>query len=453
MLLWIDDGLMAVFFFLIGLEVKREMLDGELREPSQIVLPGCAALGGFVVPAAIYAYVNWNDPNALAGWAIPSATDIAFALGVLAMLGSRVPVALKVFLTSLAIFDDIAAIVVIALFYATDISITALSLAALGIAVLIAMNRLGVGRIALYVLVGIFVWVCVLKSGIHATLAGFVVALTIPLRHEDPAYDGSPLRHLEHILHPWVAFMILPLFAFTNAGVSFAGMSPRELTGGVALGIVCGLFVGKQLGVFATCALLIRLGLAELPRGATWKTLYGVAILTGIGFTMSLFIGSLAFERSPVDYARTASRGGTRRLGVVGARRLLLAARDAERRSRYCRCSRKPLIYSGHERPRISLPRSSETRNDSRSRARRPLAHDADGRVVDPHQPVPARRRRRLVCRRHRARQSGNRSAVASDLHRRHGRQARQSRDLHAHAPRPHRASGHDLATTSSARC
>jgi NhaA family Na+:H+ antiporter len=303
LLLWIDDGLMAVFFFLIGLEVKREMLDGELRRPSQIVLPGCAALGGFAVPALIYAYLNRHDPNALAGWAIPAATDIAFALGVLGMLGSRVPVSLKLFLTSLAIFDDIAAIVVIALFYATGLSVTALSLAGLGVATLIVMNRLGVGRIAAYVLVGIFVWVCVLKSGVHATLAGFVVALTIPLRHADPVYDGSPLRHLEHILHPWVAFMILPLFAFANAGVSFAGMTPNEMTGGVAVGIVAGLFFGKQLGVFATSALLIKLGLAELPRGASWTSLYGVAILTGIGFTMSLFIGSLAFEHSPIDYA------------------------------------------------------------------------------------------------------------------------------------------------------
>ena len=317
LVLWVDDGLMAVFFFLIGLEVKREILDGELQKTAQIVLPGCAALGGFVAPAAIYAYINWNDPNALAGWAIPSATDIAFALGVLAVLGNRVPVALKVFLTSLAIFDDLAAILVIALFYVTDISIAALSLAALGIAVLILMNRLGVGRIAAYVLVGIVVWVCVLKSGVHATLAGFVVALTVPLRHE----DGSPLRHLEHVLHPWVAFVVLPLFAFTNAGVSFAGMSPGELSGGVPLGIVAGLFVGKQFGVFATCVLLIKLGFAELPRGATWKTLYGVAILTGIGFTMSLFIGSLAFERSPVDYAaplRAAVLGASVLSALVG---------------------------------------------------------------------------------------------------------------------------------------
>ena len=302
LLLWINDGLMAVFFFLIGLEVKREVLDGELRKPSQIVLPGFAALGGFAAPAAIYAYINWHDPVALAGWAIPAATDIAFALAVLSTLGSQVPVSLKLFLTSLAIFDDIAAIVVIALFYATDLSAVSLVLGLSGVATLIVLNRLGVGRIAAYILVGIFVWVCVLKSGVHATLAGFVVALTIPLKHPDPAYSGSPLRHLEHILHPWVAFMILPLFAFANAGVSFAGVRAGELTGGVAAGIVLGLFVGKQIGVFVTSALLIKLGFAELPRGASWGSLYGVAVLTGIGFTMSLFVGSLAFEHSPIDY-------------------------------------------------------------------------------------------------------------------------------------------------------
>ena len=332
MILWINDGLMAIFFFLIGLEVKREMLIGELRKPSQIVLPGCAALGGFALPAALYAYINWHDANALKGWAIPAATDIAFALGVLAMLGNRVPVSLKLFLTSLAIFDDIAAIIVIALFYATDLSVTALALAGLGVVVLIVMNRLGVGRIAAYVLVGVFVWVCELKSGVHATLAGFVVALTIPLRHPDPAYDGSPLRHLEHILHPWVAFMILPLFAFANAGVSFAGMTSRELTGGVATGIVVGLFIGKQLGVFATSAVLIKLGLAELPRGATWMALYGVAILTGIGFTMSLFIGSLAFEHSPIDFSAPLRAGvltGSVVSAIVGSLWLRFALKSA----------------------------------------------------------------------------------------------------------------------------
>jgi NhaA family Na+:H+ antiporter len=328
--LWINDGLMAVFFFLIGLEVKREVLDGELRTPSQIVLPGCAALGGFAVPALIYAAINRHDDVAFAGWAIPAATDIAFALGVLSLLGSRVPASLKLFLTSLAIFDDIAAILVIALFYATDLSYLSLTLAALGIGALIALNVLGVGRIAAYVLIGVVVWVCVLKSGVHATLAGFVVALTIPLKHASPEYDGSPLRHLEHSLHPWVAFMILPLFAFANAGVSFAGMTAHELTGGVATGIAAGLFVGKQLGVFATCALLIKLKLAALPRGASWTALYGVSILTGIGFTMSLFIGALAFEHSPVDYAaplRAAVLGASVLSAIVGY--LLLRAATA----------------------------------------------------------------------------------------------------------------------------
>ncbi len=319
--LWINDGLMAVFFFVIGLEVKREVLDGELRKPSQIVLPASAALGGFAVPAAIYAYINWNDPSALAGWAIPAATDIAFALGVLAMLGSRVPTSMKLFLTSLAIFDDIAAIVVIALFYAQDLSLLSLTLALIGIAGLITLNRLGVGHIGAYLVIGIFVWVCVLKSGVHATLAGFINALTIPLKYNSPTGERSPLRQLEHALHPWVAFMILPAFAFANAGVSFAGITPQEATGGVAVGIVAGLFIGKQLGVFVTSALLIRLGFAELPRGVSWLALYGVAILTGIGFTMSLFIGSLAFEHSPVDYAaplRAAVLSGSVLSAVVG---------------------------------------------------------------------------------------------------------------------------------------
>ena len=328
--LWVNDGLMAVFFFLIGLEVKREMLEGELRSPSQIVLPGCAALGGFAVPAAIYAAINRNDAVAHAGWAIPAATDIAFALGVLSMLGSRVPASLKLFLTSLAIFDDIAAIIVIALFYATDLSVVSLVLAGLGITALIAMNALGVVRIGAYVVVGTVVWVCVLKSGVHATLAGFVVALTIPLKHPGPEYDGSPLRHLEHGLHPWVAFMILPLFAFANAGVSFAGMTVHELTGGVATGIAVGLFAGKQLGVFGTCLLLIKLKFAELPRDASWAALYGVSILTGIGFTMSLIIGALAFEHSPVDYAaplRAAVLGASVLSAIVGY--LLMRATSA----------------------------------------------------------------------------------------------------------------------------
>lgn len=332
LLLWINDGLMAMFFFLIGLEVKREVLEGELRKPSQIVLPGCAALGGFIVPAAIYAYINWNDPIALAGWAIPAATDIAFALGVLSMLGSRVPTSLKLFLLTLAIFDDIAAIVVIALFYGAELSVVSLSLAFTGVAILLLLNYLGVGRIAAYVLIGVVVWVCVLKSGMHATLAGFVIALTIPLKHPDPAYHGSPLRHLEHILHPWVAFMILPLFAFANSGVSFADVTAGQLTGTVTLGIALGLFVGKQVGVFVTSFTVIKLGFAELPRGATWTALYGVAILTGIGFTMSLFIGSLAFEYHKVDYdapLRAAVLGASLLSALVGYLLLRFTLKDA----------------------------------------------------------------------------------------------------------------------------
>jgi Na+:H+ antiporter, NhaA family len=313
LVLWINDGLMALFFLLVGLEIKREVMEGALSQPSQVALPIAGAVGGMAVPAALYVAFNWSDPVALRGWAIPAATDIAFALGVLSMLGNRVPVSLKVFLTSLAIFDDIAAIVVIALFYATDLSYASLAIAFVGIAVLIAFNVLGVVRIGAYVLVGIVVWVCVLKSGVHATLAGFVVALTVPLKHNGPEYEGSPLRHLEHILHPWVAFMILPVFAFANAGVSFAGMTVSELTGGVASGIGLGLFVGKQLGVFATCLLLIKLKLADLPRDASWGALYAVSILTGIGFTMSLFVGGLAFEHSPVDY------GAPLRAAVLGA--------------------------------------------------------------------------------------------------------------------------------------
>jgi Na+:H+ antiporter, NhaA family len=299
--LWINDGLMAVFFLLIGLEIKREVLEGELRSPAQIVLPACAAMGGFAVPGAIYAWLNWHDPVALAGWAIPAATDIAFALGVLSMLGSRVPVALKLFLTSLAIFDDIAAIVVIAVFYTANLSLLSLVLALVGVLALLLLNRLGVVRLAPYILIGIFIWACVLKSGVHATLAGFVVALTIPLQRSDGAGE-SPLQHLEHSLHPWVAYMILPLFAFANAGVSFAGATAAEMTGGVATGIAVALFFGKQLGIFATSAALIRCGFAALPHGATWTTLYGVALLGGIGFTMSLFIGTLAFEHAPIDY-------------------------------------------------------------------------------------------------------------------------------------------------------
>ena len=316
LLLWINDGLMALFFFLIGLEVKREILEGQLSSRDQLVLPAAGAVGGFAVPAAIYAMFNWGDPEAIDGWAIPAATDIAFALGVLMLLGSRVPIGLKMFLTSIAIFDDIAAIVVIAIFYTEGLSLFALVAGLLGIGTLFVLNRLGVTRIAAYAAVGIIIWLCVLKSGVHATLAGFAVACTIPLRSESKA--DSPLRNLEHSLHPWVAYLILPVFAFANAGVSFAGISTDALFGPVTLGIALGLIVGKQLGVFGTVWLAVKLKLATLPQGSNWLSIYGVALLTGIGFTMSLFIGSLAFEEGNFDHI-VATRVGVLGGSVVSA--------------------------------------------------------------------------------------------------------------------------------------
>ena len=309
LLLWINDGLMAVFFLLIGLEVKRELLEGELSTPSQVILPATAAVGGFVVPALVYILINRGGGDALNGWAVPAATDIAFALGALAALGSRVPLALKVFLSTIAIVDDLMAIVVIAIFYSGDLSTLSLGLAALGIIVLAALNRLGVRRVAAYMLVGLFVWVAVLKSGVHATLAGVLVALAIPLRSD--AEGHSPLKHLEHTLHPWIAFAILPVFAFANAGLSFAGMQFSDLWQPLTLGIIAGLFLGKQLGVFGLTWLLVKLGWARLPRGCNWGMTYGAAILTGIGFTMSLFIGSLAFEHGGFDFSSQV------RLGVL----------------------------------------------------------------------------------------------------------------------------------------
>ncbi len=309
LLLWINDGLMAIFFLLIGLEVKREVLEGQLRSKEQVLLPAFAGLGGFVVPAAIYAALNWDNAETINGWAIPAATDIAFALGVLSVLGSRVPLALKVFLTTIAIFDDIAAILVIAVFYTADLSVLSLVLAGLGALVLLGLNRWGVTSAAAYLLVGTFVWICVLKSGVHATLAGFVVALAIPLAA--PNGQHSPLKDLEHRLHPWVAFAILPLFAFANAGVNLGGIEKSVLLGPVSLGIALGLFVGKQLGVFGTVWIIVRLGLAKLPEGSSWLSVYGVSVLTGIGFTMSFFIGSLAFERG--DLAGLAAT----RVGVL----------------------------------------------------------------------------------------------------------------------------------------
>ena len=295
LLLWINDGLMAIFFFLVGLEIKKEMLAGALSSPSQAALPIIGAIGGMAAPAVVYALINFSDADALRGWAIPAATDIAFAVGVLALLGSRVPLALKVFLLALAIIDDLGAIVIIAIFYTSKLSLVALGLAAAGIVALALLNRSGVTRLAPYVLIGLFIWVCVLKSGVHATLAGVVVALAIPLRAEGRA-PYSPLESVQHDLHPWVTFLIAPLFAFANAGVSLEGFTLAKLFAPIPLGIALGLFVGKQLGIFGACYLAIKAGIARMPEGANWQQLYAVAIIAGIGFTMSLFIGMLAFD-------------------------------------------------------------------------------------------------------------------------------------------------------------
>jgi len=294
LLLWINDGLMAVFFFLVGLEIKREIVEGRLSNFRQAGLPVIAAVGGMAVPAFVYVLFNWEDPVALNGWAIPAATDIAFALGILALLGSRVPVALKVFLLALAIIDDLGAIIIIALFYTSNLAPSVLAIAALGAAALAYLNYRGVTRIAPYLVVGLVVWVCVLKSGVHATLAGVVVALFIPLRAENQS-GKSPLKEIEHGLAPWVMFGVMPVFAFANAGVALYGLEASDLIAGTPLGIAAGLFLGKQVGIMAFVWAGVKLGLARLPDGVTWMQIYGVSLLAGIGFTMSLFIGTLAF--------------------------------------------------------------------------------------------------------------------------------------------------------------
>lgn len=309
LLLWINDGLMALFFLLIGLEVKREVVDGHLSKPSQVILPATAAVGGMVIPALLYWFINRDNPAAVAGWAIPTATDIAFALGVLALLGKRVPVSLKLFLMTLAIIDDLGAIIVIALFYSGTLSSVSLLLAAACLVVLIAMNRLGVVKLGPYMIVGLILWVCVLKSGVHATLAGVALALCIPLHTRNA--ETSPLLSLEHALHPWVAYAILPLFAFANAGVSLAGMTVESFTHPVPMGIAVGLLLGKTVGVFGLTWLAVKLRLAALPEGAGWGQILGVAILCGIGFTMSLFVGSLAFAPGSSEYA------GMDRMGIL----------------------------------------------------------------------------------------------------------------------------------------
>ena len=304
---WINDGLMAIFFFLVGLEIKRELLGGHLSTRQSAMLPALAAVGGMAAPALIYVAVNQGNPELLRGWAIPSATDIAFALGILSLLGSRVPVALKVLLTAIAVIDDLGAVLIIAFFYTHGLSVPALAAAAALIALLAVMNRLGVGRTLPYLLVGVLLWAAVLQSGVHATLAGVMTALFIPFR--TPA-GKNLIAPLEHKLHPWVAFMIMPVFAFANAGVSLAGVSFSDVLAPLPLGIILGLVIGKQAGIFLTILAAVKAGLCRLPQGTTWPQIYGLSALCGIGFTMSLFIGTLAFA-SP-EYAAPV------RMGVLG---------------------------------------------------------------------------------------------------------------------------------------
>lgn len=301
LLLWVNDGLMAIFFFLIGLEVKREIFEGHLSSLSQIVLPGLAAVGGMVVPALVFVAFNQGESFAMKGWAIPTATDIAFALGILSLLGDRTPLSLKAFLLALAIIDDLGAIVIIALFYTVELSTVSIVIASTALTTLFVMNRFGVTSKAAYILVGVVLWVSVLKSGVHATLAGVALAFTIPLNSRDR--DGksfSMSKEMEHGLHYWVAFMILPLFAFVNAGVDLRTISLDEMLSPVPMGIMFGLFVGKQLGVFGFSLLAIKLGVASLPNGSSWRQLYGVSILTGVGFTMSLFVDTLAYNETQI---------------------------------------------------------------------------------------------------------------------------------------------------------
>lgn len=321
LLLWVNDGLMAVFFFLIGLEVKREVLEGELSSKEQVVLPLIAAVGGMIVPALVFVLFNQGDAFAMKGWAIPTATDIAFALGILSLLGKRVPVSLKIFLMALAIIDDLGAIVIIALFYTSDLSLLSILIASTCLVGLITLNRMHVIKKAAYILIGVVLWLSVLKSGVHATIAGVALAFTIPLySFKENGERFSMLKEMEHDLHYWVAFFILPVFAFVNAGVDLKGLEVSSLLSDISLGILLGLFLGKQVGVFGFSYLAIKLKFAVLPQGANLKQLYGVSVLTGIGFTMSLFVNTLAFNDSNTfHYAdKLAVLLGSFLSGIVG---------------------------------------------------------------------------------------------------------------------------------------
>jgi len=320
MLLWINDGLMAVFFFLVGLELKRELIEGELSNKGNIILPGVGAIGGMLIPALIYAYFNIDDAPAMKGWAIPAATDIAFALGILSLMGSRVPNSIKVFLTSLAIFDDIGAIIIIALFYTEKISVAALAVVASCILLLYLINRRNIESKSVCVMIGIVMWVAMLKSGVHATLAGVILAMFIPMKSKT-GVEFSPLKSMEHDLHSLVAYVILPIFAFVNAGIKIIGLGMEEIFHSVPVGIALGLFFGKQVGIFGFCWLAIKANATSLPKGMSWGSLYGTAALCGVGFTMSLFIGSLAFEETGVNLLFDERLGiiiGSLASGIIG---------------------------------------------------------------------------------------------------------------------------------------
>ncbi|MDE9450888.1 Na+/H+ antiporter NhaA [Aliiroseovarius sp. Z3] len=334
LILWINDGLMAVFFLLIGLELKHEILEGKLRNPRDVILPGMAAVGGMAVPAIIYAAINWSNPETLGGWAIPAATDIAFALGILALIGTRAPAALKVFLLTLAILDDLGAIIVIALFYTAELKVEYLVYALVPLVLMWWLNMRQVHRIAPILMLGVVLWVLVLKSGVHATLAGVATAFFIPIKDR---WGKSPLHSLEHALAPYVLFMIVPIFAFANAGVSLKGMSLEALFAPIPLGIVAGLVVGKQIGVLGLTYLTVKSGLARLPHGVGWIHIYGVSALAGIGFTMSLFIGSLSFaDQTLMNNVRLGVLVASALSAMIGAAVLVMAgnpARAAEKAS------------------------------------------------------------------------------------------------------------------------
>ncbi len=337
LLLWINDGIMALFFLLVGLEMKREMMEGHLSTKDQITLPLLAAIGGVAVPAIVFALLNLGSPETMRGWAIPAATDIAFALGILLVLGDRIPPALKVCLVAIAIIDDLAAIIIIAIFYTAETSLVSLGLAGFFLAIAYFLSRQGVARLGAYVVLGLLIWASVLKSGVHATLAGVALGLIIPLRAKNK--DGkAPLKVMEHALHPWVAFGVLPLFAFANAGVSLQGLTLDSFLAPLPLGIMLGLFVGKQIGVMGITYVAVKMKLAKLPTGVNWMQFYGMALLTGVGFTMSLFIGTLAFsDVAQAVYVRIGVLSGSLLSAVVGIAVLLastkapVAAKDGDR--------------------------------------------------------------------------------------------------------------------------